>query len=243
MHERIKTGVAGLDEEWGGFPRGRTILLTGDAGSGKTIFALQFAFACCAQGLRTVYIATEEGVLDLKDQARAFDWGKIDYEGKGLLTFVDLSSVRISEISSALELSIDLQKSKFDTILEAIPEGAQVVIVDSMGSHSGALQPREFKDRFDLMVHDLMHKGLSALVIIDSVTSATHNDLALFSAYGALKLVKRENSYTGLRERVIDIIKMRNTKIPLQPLVFKIDHSGIFITNLEELKSIKHGFL
>lgn len=243
MLGRIRTGIAGLDDEWGGFPKGRTILLTGDAGSGKTIFALQFAYASCASGLRTAYIATEEDVQDLKVQARSFSWGEVDYEAKGLLTFVDLSTSRFSDISAALDIKIDIEKGNFRTLLDAIPDGTQVVIVDSLGSHTALLKPREFKDSFDILNRNLMQKGLSTLVVIDSVTSATHNDLALFSAYGALKLVKRENSYTGMRERVIDIIKMRNTMVPLQPLAFKIDKKGISITNLVELGSIKHGFV
>src|SRR5580658_6513577 len=37
------TGIAGFDEIiGGGLPRGRTTVLAGDPGSGKTIFALQF---------------------------------------------------------------------------------------------------------------------------------------------------------------------------------------------------------
>ena len=58
--ERIKTGINGIDGFTGGFPIGRTLLITGDAGSGKTIFGLQFAYNCCLQNLKTVYITTEE---------------------------------------------------------------------------------------------------------------------------------------------------------------------------------------
>ncbi len=40
---RVKTGIQGLDNLiQGGIPKGNVILLTGPAGSGKTIFALQF---------------------------------------------------------------------------------------------------------------------------------------------------------------------------------------------------------
>ena len=40
--ERIKTGVDGLDDIIEGFPKGKTILITGDPGCGKTIFSLAF---------------------------------------------------------------------------------------------------------------------------------------------------------------------------------------------------------
>ena len=48
---------------------------------------------------------------------------------------------------------------------------------------------------------------------------AKFNEIALFSVYGALKLMKRENPYTGRRERVMDIIKMRSTKNSLHSLL------------------------
>ena len=40
---RIKSGIDGIDNITNGFPEGRSMLVTGDAGSGKTIFGLQFA--------------------------------------------------------------------------------------------------------------------------------------------------------------------------------------------------------
>ncbi len=43
LSTKTPTGIAGLDEiTGGGLPRGRTTLLVGGSGSGKTILALQF---------------------------------------------------------------------------------------------------------------------------------------------------------------------------------------------------------
>jgi len=234
--DRIKTGIKALDDDWGGFPVGRAVLVTGDAGSGKTIFGMQFANSACSQGLKTTYISTEESIDELREQGHSFDWDLDRWEGKGLLTFLDLSTARITEINMALEIRVDVQKGRFDSILEVIPKGTQVVVVDSLGSHTANLTTKEFKERFDLFVHKLKAMGLTALIIIDSATSAAYNDLALFSAYGALKLLKRENPYTGQRERVIDIVKMRNTKVPLQLLVFKMGRNGIVVLTQEPVK-------
>ncbi|MBU4266966.1 MAG: circadian clock protein KaiC, partial [Candidatus Altiarchaeota archaeon] len=60
--DRCPTGIPGLDEVIsGGFPRGRTILLTGACGTGKTIFGIQYLF----NGI-TKY--NEPGVLVLLEQ-------------------------------------------------------------------------------------------------------------------------------------------------------------------------------
>src|SRR6188768_1003506 len=40
---KVPTGISGLDEITnGGFPRGRSVLICGSAGSGKTLFGAQF---------------------------------------------------------------------------------------------------------------------------------------------------------------------------------------------------------
>jgi circadian clock protein KaiC len=60
--ERIPTGVPQLDAMLGGggYYRGSSILVSGDAGSGKSSIAAQFVAAACERGERCVYFAFEE---------------------------------------------------------------------------------------------------------------------------------------------------------------------------------------
>ncbi len=228
--ERIKSGISELDKILGGFPVGKTILVTGEPGSGKTIFGLQFAYTSCVQGKKTVYISTEEKACDLKLQGKSFGWEIENFEKNGMIRFIELAEYRAKEIETALTISLDAVKGNFSELLEHIPQDTQVIIIDSLGSRTANLSPFEFRDRFDLLVYNMAHMGITAMIILDNVTSKEFNDIALFSAYGAIQLMKRENPYTGRRERVMDIVKMRNTKTPVQLLAYEIGHSGIEIT-------------
>lgn len=59
--ERIPSGIPGIDKLLGGgLPRGRTILLSGSCGTGKTIFASQFINQGLKKGEHCVYITLEE---------------------------------------------------------------------------------------------------------------------------------------------------------------------------------------
>jgi len=59
--ETCPTGIRRLDEiTKGGLPRGRSILLCGSAGSGKTSLSTPFAGAACRRGERCLYFAIEE---------------------------------------------------------------------------------------------------------------------------------------------------------------------------------------
>ncbi|HEX3012804.1 MAG TPA: ATPase domain-containing protein, partial [Methanobacterium sp.] len=115
-------------------------------------------------------------------------------------------------------------------------EDVEVIILDSLGSYTAKLTPYEFRDRFDLLVYELKKRDITALIILDSATSHEFNELALFSVYGAIKLMKRENPYTGRRERVMDIVKMRSTKTPTQFMTYEINSNGIEILSSSEAK-------
>src|SRR5688572_11136458 len=73
---KAPTGITGLDEiTGGGLPRGRTTLLVGGSGSGKTILALQFlvhgAKKCDEPG---IFVAFEETPSRIVGNAETFGW-------------------------------------------------------------------------------------------------------------------------------------------------------------------------
>jgi KaiC/GvpD/RAD55 family RecA-like ATPase len=225
--KRIKCGIDGIDDITGGFPMGRSMLITGDAGSGKTIFGLQFARSSCVQGLKTVYITTEEDASDLYTQGETFNWDIKSFTETGILNFMELAGVRARVTEAEMSIDIGAMKGNFSKFLNELPEDTQTVIIDNIGSYTAKLTPYEFRDRFDLLIYELKNRNITALVILDSATSEEFNEIALFSVYGALKLMKRDNPYTGRRERIMDIVKMRSTKTPTQFISYEINSDGI----------------
>ncbi len=227
--KRIKSGVEGIDDITGGFPMGRSMLVTGDAGSGKTILGLQMAKSSCEQNLKTVYITTEEDASDLYTQGEGFKWDLKSLNDNGLLTFIELASVRARITEAEMSIDIGAIKGNFSKFIKDLPEDTQTLIIDNIGSYTAKLTPYEFRDRFDLLIFELKKRGITTMVILDSATSKEFNEIALFSVYGALKLMKRENPYTGRRERIMDIVKMRSTKTPTQFISYEINSNGIKI--------------
>lgn len=225
--KRIKSGINGIDEITGGFPVGRSMLVTGDAGSGKTILGLQFAKSSSDQGQKTVYITTEEDASDLYTQGETFNWDLQKYRDEGLLSFIELAGVRARVTEAEMSIDIGAMKGNFSKFIKELPEETKTVIIDNIGSYTAKLTPYEFRDRFDLLVYELKKRDITALIILDSATSNEFNEIALFSVYGAIKLMKRENPYTGRRERVMDIVKMRSTKTPTQFMSYEINSDGI----------------
>src|ERR1700761_8333849 len=63
---KVSSGISGLDEITdGGLPKGRPTLVCGSAGTGKTLFGLQFILHGAMNGEPGVVIAFEENADDL----------------------------------------------------------------------------------------------------------------------------------------------------------------------------------
>jgi len=72
---RISTGIPKLDEMLGGgFIRGRTYLVTGETGVGKTILSLQFLLAGLVRNEICVYVTIDERVESVLRGAESLDW-------------------------------------------------------------------------------------------------------------------------------------------------------------------------
>lgn len=83
--ERVTTGTPGLDEVLdGGFLEGRTAILKGGPGTGKTVLALQFLAAADGEAL---YVGFEERERELREHAR----------GLG----IDVSDVAVLDLSAS----------------------------------------------------------------------------------------------------------------------------------------------
>jgi circadian clock protein KaiC len=83
---RLSTGVSGLDEVLhGGLLAGRTYVVGGGPGTGKTMLGLHFLTAGAARGERTLFITVEEPTEQVCKDARALGF---DLEG---IDFVDLT--------------------------------------------------------------------------------------------------------------------------------------------------------
>jgi circadian clock protein KaiC len=88
--KKTPSGIIGFDEiTGGGLPQGRTTLLLGGPGSGKTVFALQFL----TNGARVyaepgIFVAFEETSERIMANTKSFNWGLAQIPRKKLL-FID----------------------------------------------------------------------------------------------------------------------------------------------------------
>ena len=87
--EPVPTGVPDLDSmlSVGGYYRGSSILISGAAGTGKTILASHFADAACERGERCLYFAFEESPAQIVRNVRSVGLDLQRHIDAGLLQF------------------------------------------------------------------------------------------------------------------------------------------------------------
>ena len=99
--EEDPTGIHGLDEiTFGGLPKGRPILITGGAGSGKTMLAMEFLVRGATEFDEPgVFMAFEETPRDLADNfaSRGYDLQKLEAEGRIAFDYVYIERSEIEE--------------------------------------------------------------------------------------------------------------------------------------------------
>ena len=79
----------------GGFPSGRSILLCGGPGSGKTIFGIQFLYnGISKHNENGLYVSLDENPEHLKENVAVFGWNLEKLEEKQKLEIIDASPVR-----------------------------------------------------------------------------------------------------------------------------------------------------
>jgi len=91
--EKVETGIPGFDLVTnGGVPKGRTTLVSGTAGSAKTVLAVQFLAAGIVKaGEAGVFVTFEESPEDICRNMMGLGWDIAEWVAEGKWAFVDVS--------------------------------------------------------------------------------------------------------------------------------------------------------
>lgn len=132
--DKLATGISGFDWiSYGGMPEGRTTLVSGSAGSGKTVLAVQFL----AEGIRQygeagVFLTFEEAPEDIRRNMTGLGWDIAAWEAEGKWLFVDASPQVDEETIVIGEYDLGALLSRIENAIKQI--GATRLSADSIGA-------------------------------------------------------------------------------------------------------------
>ena len=209
--ERVPAGIPGLDSiTKGGLSRDRLTLVSGTAGSGKTVFGTQFL----AAGIRDagepgVFVTFEERPEAIRRNVRSFGWDIEGWEDDGTWRFVD-ASPRHEVETGFTGGTYDLQPL-LARVLGAIDEvGARRATLDSVGALMTQFDSAAPARQIVLRLSDaLRDRGITAVITAERAEDYGPVSTG-FEEFVADNVVLLRNALHGeRRRRTIEVLKMR----------------------------------
>ena len=232
---KASTGIQGLDEiTGGGLPRGRPTLVSGGAGSGKTLFGLEFLVRGATQfGEPGVFISFEESIPDLTKNVASlgFDLDGLVAEKK---LFVDQVSITRSEFGETGEYDLE---GLFIRIADAVQRvGARRVVLDTIEALFGELpNPGIVRAEIRRLFNWLKQKGLTTIITAerDQPDKLTRHGIEEFVSDCVILLDHRIREEISTRR--LRIIKYRGSTHGTNEYPFLIDDQGISVLPISSL--------
>jgi len=222
---RVNTGIRRLDDELkGGFPGDSIVLLSGAAGSGKTLLALNYLLAGAEKGERCVYLSLGESKEELLRACEGINsLSKMNkYDGKNVLF---LNAAMGERITPAYFTRI---VSTYKNIDRLVIDNLNRLLIFTEGEN-------EYRKHLYGLIRHLKGKVGSSLLL--SETNGACNDDESVEAFECDGIVHL--SFVELEEkprRMLTVAKMRYTDF--EPRVrheFNINSKGISLTGARQI--------
>jgi circadian clock protein KaiC len=237
MKQLAKTpsGITGLDEiTGGGLPKGRPSLICGAAGSGKTLFSMEFIVRGAVEfGEPGVFMAFEEKAEELATNVASLGFNLDKLQKDGLLK-IDHVQVERSEIEETGEYDLDGLFIRLGYAIDTI--GAKRVVLDTIenlfsGLNNQAILRAELRRLFGW----LKEKGVTAIITGEKGEgSLTRQGLEEYVSDCVILLDHRV--VNQISTRLLRIIKYRGTVHGTNEYPFLIDDEGISVLPITSLE-------
>ncbi|MEO0325486.1 MAG: circadian clock protein KaiC [Myxococcota bacterium] len=237
--ERLEVGIDGFDIiSEGGLPRGRTTLVAGSAGSGKTMFGLQFVVAGVRQYDEPGVVVTfEEAPEQMQRNVASLGWDFPRWIEAGRVAFVDASREAGTNPIETGPFDFSALLARIEVAVRRV--GASRVVLDSVG----AVFPR-FTDQglVRTELHRVAH-GLRAMGVTTLVTVERIEEYGPIGRYGVEEfvadnvIVLRNQLVQERRRRTIEVLKVRGATHQKGEFPFTIDPKvGISVIPLSAIE-------
>ena len=228
------TGIPGMDEiTGGGLPKGRPTLVAGAAGSGKTLFAMEFLVNGATQYDEPgVFVAFEENAEDLTQNVASlgFDLKKL---GKQKKLIVDHVHVERSEIEETGDYDLEGLFIRLGHAIDSI--GAKRVVLDTIEVLFSALSNQGIlRAELHRLFRWLKDKGVTAVITAERGNGAmTRFGLEEYVADCVITLDHRVSEQVSTRR--LRIVKYRGSLHGTDEYPFLIGRHGISVLPITSL--------
>ncbi|HEY0810948.1 MAG TPA: ATPase domain-containing protein [Longimicrobiales bacterium] len=201
--EPLQSGSAPLDALLGGgITRGTSVLLTGAAGTGKSILATQYATAAIASGERVRFYMFDERLQTFMQRAQGL--------GVDVQTGIDADQLRLQQIEPT-----ELSPGEFANqgVRAVEEEGVTLIVIDSINGYMQAMPEERL---LPMQVHELLsylaNNGVTIIMTLvqRGIFGSPIDEVADVSYLADTVVLLRYFEFQGSVRQAISVVKKRS---------------------------------
>jgi len=221
-------GIKGLDDILaGGIPQGHMVLVSGNTGTGKTMFGMHFLRQGISEGENAVFVTLEEPIDQVKKTALTHGWDFNRLEKEGKVSFVT---------TNLIDVSNDKLLYQIISAVEGI--NAKRVVIDSVSSLLSATMSEEQARQFLIQLSGYFKaKGITCIMnylslanfgaergqLLGSLSTSEMRLSSVTDAIIMLLFVERGQKI----KKLLNVLKLRGSQHSKEIFSFEIEKDGI----------------
>ena len=245
--KRFDTSLEGfqhLEQMMGGpLPRGASILLLGDAGSGKTILSYQLLHDELESGRLCALLSYDAFPEDVQARMTEFGWDIISHLRKGRLKIIDCYSGLAGQDEGAIKDPSDLTELNIQitSFIAKAKGGPVTVVLDSLTPIFNGVDEKQAINFIQTLGAKVKKTG--GLFIATASRGAIPDDAAaklktMVEGVFELGIVRSR----GKSHRFLTVPKMERRRISSDSVPFQIDRTRGFVFRVSRLRLLKKRF-
>jgi len=242
---KIPSGIPGFDDiSKGGLPNGRTTLVSGTSGSGKTVFATQFLYkGIMEHGLNGIFVTFEERPSDIMRNVKSFGWNIKQLVDEKKWAFVDASPDESDEIKVG-QYDLSGLLARIEHAAKSID--AKRVVIDSVSALFSRYEDAAIIRR-ELFRIGAKLKEWGITAIMTAERPVEDGPIARFGIeeFVSDNVILLHNRFVrkGNRERTIEILKFRGSSHLMNEAPLIVSNLGMEIFPQQKSELCGKGFL
>jgi circadian clock protein KaiC len=231
--DKVASHISGFDEIlYGGLPQGRTTLIEGGPGTGKSIIGLEFLYRGALAGQPGIFVAFEERASAVRRNALTLGWDLGALEKAGKLAIIE------AHLDPGTIVSGDFDIKALLAIIEGQSRtiGARRIVFDALDVIMRLYDnlSRERGEMYSLHEWLLDHEMTAVLTVKSAEGHSIFGryEFLEFMADCVIRLVQRPGESVSTRE--LQIIKYRGSDFGRNAYPFVIQPGGISVVPISE---------
>ncbi|HOI18889.1 MAG TPA: ATPase domain-containing protein [Candidatus Woesearchaeota archaeon] len=220
---RTPTGIPGFDELiQGGFVKGSINLISGDAGTNKSIFGIQFLYnGITKYNENGVFISFEEKKENVYRAMKLFGWDLQKLEDDGKFIFLEYTPEQVEAvIKTGGGIASDIITSN----------NTKRVVIDSITAVTTLYESSVKQRKILLSLFNTIRKWGCTGLLISEVAQNTHEHVPTIEEYEVDGDILLYSVLEGnIRIKYIEVFKMRGTNHSNKIYILDLNHNGLSI--------------